>query len=114
MKFQNSSSVSSNLNYLIPAEKICLLISYECFLEGNPKLLVARLDVIDETRLSLIQQGFKPHFILAFRGQATKQVDRALAAKVAARINDMSKAPGVDGFEQGCVAIALADPTKPR
>jgi len=82
--------------------------------EGNPKLLLARLDVIDETRQSLIAQGVKPHFILAFRGPATKLVqtdqekikpeDRELAAKVAARIKEMSKAPGVDGFEQCAVA----------
>jgi intracellular sulfur oxidation DsrE/DsrF family protein len=82
--------------------------------EGNPKLLLARLNVIDETRQSLIQQGVKPHFILAFRGPATRLVqtdqdkikpeDRELAAKVAARIKEMSKAPGVDGFEQCAVA----------
>lgn len=82
--------------------------------EGNPKLLLARLDVIDETRQSLIQQGVKPHFILAFRGPATKLVqtdqekikpeDREIAAKVATRIKEMSKAPGVEGFEQCAVA----------
>jgi intracellular sulfur oxidation DsrE/DsrF family protein len=82
--------------------------------EGNPKLLLARLNVIDETRQSLIQQGVKPSFILAFRGQATRLVqtdqekikpeDREMAAKVAARIKDMSKAPGVEGFEQCAVA----------
>lgn len=82
--------------------------------EGNPKLLLARLNVIDETRQSLIQQGVKPHFILAFRGPATKLVqtdqekikpeDREMAAKVAARIKEMSKAPGVEGFEQCAVA----------
>ena len=82
--------------------------------EGNPKLLLARLNVIDETRQSLIQQGVKPSFILAFRGPATKLVqtdqdkikpeDRELAAKVATKIKEMSKAPGVDGFEQCAVA----------
>lgn len=82
--------------------------------EGNPKLLLARLNVIDETRQSLIQQGVKPHFILAFRGPATKLIqtdlekikpeDRELAAKIAARIKEMSKAPGVEGFEQCAVA----------
>jgi intracellular sulfur oxidation DsrE/DsrF family protein len=82
--------------------------------EGNPKLLLARLDVIDETRQSLIQQGVKPHFILTFRGPATKLVqtdkekikpeDREGAAKVAARIKEMSKAPGLEGFEQCAVA----------
>ena len=82
--------------------------------EGNPKLLLARLNVIDETRQSLIQQGVAPHFILAFRGPATKLVqtdqekikpeDREMAAKVATRIKEMSKAPGVEGFEQCAVA----------
>ena len=82
--------------------------------EGNPKLLLARLNVIDETRQSLIQQGVAPHFILAFRGPATKLVqtdqdkikpeDREGAAKIAARIKEMSKAPGVEGFEQCAVA----------
>jgi len=82
--------------------------------EGNSKLLLAQLNVIDETRQSLIQQGVKPRFILTFRGPATKLVqtdqkmiepeDRGLAAKIAARIKEMSKAPGVDGFEQCAVA----------
>ena len=40
--------------------------------EGDPKALLSRLNVIDETRQSLIAQGVKPHFILAFRGPATK------------------------------------------
>jgi intracellular sulfur oxidation DsrE/DsrF family protein len=89
--------------------------------EGNPKLLLARLNIIDETRQSLIQQGVKPSFILAFRGPATKLVqtdqdkikpeDRELAAKVAAKIKEMSKAPGVDGFEQ-CAVAARTQETK--
>lgn len=83
--------------------------------EGNPKLLLARLDIIDETRQSLIQQGVTPHFILAFRGPATrllqtdpamiKPEDRELAAKVAAKVEQMSSAAGVDGFEQCAVAV---------
>lgn len=82
--------------------------------EGNGKLLMARLDIIDETRQSLIKQGVTPHFVLAFRGPATRLVqtdqekikpeDREMAAKIAARIKDMSKAPGIDGFEQCSVA----------
>jgi intracellular sulfur oxidation DsrE/DsrF family protein len=89
--------------------------------DGDPKLLLGRLDVIDETRQSLIQQGVKPHFILAFRGPATKLVqtdqdkikpeDRAMAAKIAARIKEMSVAPGVDGFEQ-CAVAAREQGTK--
>lgn len=89
--------------------------------EGNPRLLLARLNVIDETRLSMIQQGVKPHFILAFRGSATKLLqtdqekikpeDRETAAKVAAKIKEMSKAPGVEGFEQ-CAVASRAQETK--
>lgn len=87
--------------------------------EGNGKLLLARLDIIEETRQSLIQQGVTPHFILTFRGPATKLVqtdqdkikpeDREMAVKVAARIKEMSKAPGVDGFEQCAVAARLQE-----
>lgn len=83
--------------------------------EGDPKRLLARLDVIDETRKSLIQQGVKPHFVVAFRGPATKLVqtdmdkikaeDRPSAAKVAAKLKELSKAPGVEGFEQCAVAV---------
>ncbi len=59
--------------------------------DGDGKLLLGRLDIIDETRQSLIQQGVTPHFILAFRGPATRLVqtdpdkikpeDRAMAAE---------------------------------
>ena len=89
--------------------------------DGDGKLLLARLDIIDETRVSLIQQGVTPHFILAFRGPATRLVqtdqdkikpeDREMAAKVAARIKEMSKASGVDGFEQ-CAVAARQQETK--
>lgn len=83
--------------------------------DGEGKALLARLDIIDETRLSLIQQGVAPHFILSFRGPATRLVqtdqdkikpeDRELAAKVAAKIKELSTARGVDGFEQCSLAV---------
>jgi intracellular sulfur oxidation DsrE/DsrF family protein len=82
--------------------------------DGDGKTLLARLDVIDETRQSLIQQGVAPRFIVAFRGQATRLVqtdqdkikleDRDMAAKVAAKIKELSAAKGVDGFEQCSLA----------
>jgi intracellular sulfur oxidation DsrE/DsrF family protein len=82
--------------------------------EGDGKLLLHRLDIIDETREELIQQGVTPHFILAFRGPATKLVqtdvtlikpeDREVAAKIAAKIKQMRAAPGLEGFEQCSVA----------
>lgn len=83
--------------------------------DGDGKTLLARLDVIDETRQSLIQQGVTPHFILAFRGPATRLVqtdpdkikaeDREVAAKVAAKIKELSAARGVVGFEQCSLAV---------
>src|SRR5450432_2903512 len=82
-----------------------------------------RLDIIDETRLSLIQQGVTPHFILSFRGAATRLVqtdqdkikpeDREMAAKVAAKIKELSAARGVDGFEQ-CAVAARQQGTNPE
>jgi intracellular sulfur oxidation DsrE/DsrF family protein len=84
-------------------------------LEGDAKALLNRLNVIDETRASLIKQGVTPHFVVAFRGPATKLVqtdmakvkpeDREVAAKIAARLAEMSKAQGVDSVEQCSVAI---------
>ena len=83
--------------------------------EGNAAPLLIRLNTIDETRQSLIKQGVTPHFVIAFRGPATKLVqtdidkikpeDRPVAEKIAAKIAEMSKAPGIDGLEQCSVAI---------
>jgi intracellular sulfur oxidation DsrE/DsrF family protein len=82
--------------------------------EGDGKPLLNRLEIIDETRQSLIEQGIKPHFIVAFRGPATKLVqtdtalikpqDREMAAKIAAKIKQMSASSGIEGFEQCAVA----------
>jgi len=84
-------------------------------LEGDAKGLLNRLNVIDETRASLIKQGVTPHFVVAFRGPATKLVqtdaakikpeDRETAARIAAKLEEMSKAPGVASIEQCSVAI---------
>ena len=83
--------------------------------EGDGKGLLNRLNIIDETRQSLIKQGVKPEFVLTFRGPATKLVqtdvekikpeDRAVAKQIAAKLAEMSKAPGVQSVEQCAVAI---------
>jgi intracellular sulfur oxidation DsrE/DsrF family protein len=83
--------------------------------EGDAKALLSRLNIIDETRQSLIRQGVTPHMVVAFRGPATRLVqtdpekikpeDRPVAAQIAAKLADMAKAPGVDGLEQCSVAI---------
>jgi len=82
---------------------------------GDAKALLGRLNVIDETRQSLIQQGVTPHFILSFRGPATKLVqtdlskikpeDRDTAAKIAAKLKEMRSAKGVENLEQCAVAV---------
>jgi hypothetical protein len=38
---------------------------------GDGKILLKQLEVIDETRQSLIEQGVKPEFVLTVRGPAT-------------------------------------------
>lgn len=82
---------------------------------GDAKTLLARLNIIDETRRSLIQQGVTPHFVIAFRGPATRLVqtdlskirpeDRDTAVQIAAKLKDMREAKGVDDVEQCAVAV---------
>jgi intracellular sulfur oxidation DsrE/DsrF family protein len=90
--------------------------------DGSGKALLNRLNIIDETRRSLIAQGVKPHFVIAFRGPATKLVqiemdkiapeDREMARTIAAKIEAMSKESGVDGIEQ-CSVAAREQGTNP-
>jgi intracellular sulfur oxidation DsrE/DsrF family protein len=89
---------------------------------GDGKALLAQLNVIEETRQSLIKQGVKPQFVIAFRGPATKLVqkdqsqikaeDREYAAKIAEKINALRSADGVASIEQCAIAVRLAG-TKP-
>jgi intracellular sulfur oxidation DsrE/DsrF family protein len=83
--------------------------------EGDGKALLNRLNVIDETRQSLIKQGVAPHIVVAFRGPATRLVqsdiekikpeDRPVATQIAAKLADMGRAQGMDSIEQCSVAI---------
>jgi intracellular sulfur oxidation DsrE/DsrF family protein len=83
--------------------------------EGDGKLLLERIDTVDETRQALIKQGVTPHFVLSFRGGATRLVqtdmekvkpeDRPYATKIQAALAQLSKAPGMDAIEQCAVAI---------
>jgi intracellular sulfur oxidation DsrE/DsrF family protein len=82
---------------------------------GDAKALLGRLNIIDETRQSLIQQGVTPHFVLSFRGPATRLVqtdaskikpeDRELAGKIAAKLQEMRNARGIENLEQCSVAV---------
>jgi intracellular sulfur oxidation DsrE/DsrF family protein len=90
---------------------------------GDGKQLLTQLNVIDETRQSLISKGVTPHFVLAFRGPATKLVqtdhaqvkaeDREYASQIAQKIKELQSAKGVESVEQCSVAIRLAG-TKPE
>ena len=82
---------------------------------GEGKKLLGQIKVIDETRQSLIRQGVTPHFVLAFRGPATRLIqtdpskikpqDREIALKIAAKLQQMRSAEGIEGMEQCSVAI---------
>jgi intracellular sulfur oxidation DsrE/DsrF family protein len=90
---------------------------------GDPKQLLTQLTVIDETRQSVMSQGVRPNFILAFRGPATKLVqtdpsqvkaeDRELVSKIAEKVRQLRGASGVTSMEQCGVAVRLAG-TKPE
>lgn len=91
--------------------------------EGDGKGLYDRLETIDETRRSLIAEGVAPHFVISFRGGATKLVqtdmekvkpeDREYAAKIAKWLAQFAKEKGVDALEQCAVAVRHAG-TKPE
>ena len=90
---------------------------------GDGKALLTQLNVIDEARQSLMKQGVKPQFVLAFRSPATKLVqtdqsqikaeDREHAAKIAEKIGALRSADGIASIEQCGVAVRLAG-TKPE
>src|SRR2546422_5797285 len=46
---------------------------------GEAKALLGRLDIIDETRRALVEQGGTPHFILSFRRPATEVVENGIS-----------------------------------
>jgi intracellular sulfur oxidation DsrE/DsrF family protein len=83
--------------------------------DGDGRQMLYRLNIIDETRQSLIKQGVQPEFILTFRGPATKLVqsdlrelsaeERPHAVKIAAKLAEMKRAPGIQSLEQCAVAV---------
>jgi intracellular sulfur oxidation DsrE/DsrF family protein len=91
---------------------------------GNSAALLTQLQVIEETRDSLLKQGVKPSIVVGFRGPASKLVqtdiskipaeDRENAAKIADKIKALQAAEGVAGMEQCAVATRIAgtDPEK--
>ena len=86
------------------------------FTDGNPKVLLAKLNTVDVTRKQLIDDGVTPHIVLAFRGDASyftqadldkvKPEDREEARKVSAKIRELRGASGVESVEQCNLPLA--------
>jgi len=86
------------------------------FTDGNPVVLLKKLDNVDVTRKQLIAGGVTPRIVMTFRGNASyftqtnlaavKEKERADALKVAAKLREMKTAPGVQGLEQCNLPLA--------
>jgi intracellular sulfur oxidation DsrE/DsrF family protein len=86
------------------------------FTDGSPAVLLKKLDNVELTRRQLIESGVTPKIVLTFRGNASyftqanlgavKEPERADALKVAAKLRQMKKAPGVEGLEQCNLPLA--------
>ena len=83
--------------------------------DGNPDVLLLKLNVIDLTRKQLIAEGVTPRIVLAFRGDASyftqtdiekiKPAEREGAAKVAAKIKELRSGNGYEAMEQCSVPL---------
>jgi intracellular sulfur oxidation DsrE/DsrF family protein len=86
------------------------------FTDGNPKVLLAKLNTVDVTRKQLIADGVTPHIVLSFRGDASyftqadvdkvKPEDREDARKIAAKLKELRTASGVESLEQCNLPLA--------
>ena len=86
------------------------------FTDSNPVVLLNKLNNVDVTRKQLIESGTTPRIVMTFRGNASfftqtnlaavKDTERADALKVAAKLREMKKAPGVEGLEQCNLPLA--------
>ncbi len=86
------------------------------FTDANPVVLLNKLNNVDVTRIQLIESGVTPKIVMTFRGNASfftptnlsavKEAERSDALKVAAKLREMKKAPGVQGLEQCNLPLA--------
>lgn len=86
------------------------------FTDANPVVLLNKLNNVDVTRQQLIESGVTPKIVMVFRGNASyftqtnlaavKEAERADALKVAAKLREMKKTPGVQGLEQCNLPLA--------
>ena len=83
--------------------------------DGKPEALIAKLNVIDLTRRTLISEGVTPRFVITFRGDASfytqadrarvRPEDREAADRVSAKLRELRAAPGVESLEQCSVPL---------
>ena len=86
------------------------------FTDGNPTVLLKKLENVDTTRKQLIESGITPKIVMTFRGNASyftqasvaavPEADRAEALKVAAKLREMKQAAGVQSLEQCNLPLA--------
>src|SRR5476649_1821883 len=86
------------------------------FTDASPVVLLNKLNNVDITRQQLIESGITPKIVMTFRGNASyftqtnltmeKEADRADALKVAAKLQEMKRAPGVQSLEQCNLPLA--------
>ena len=86
------------------------------FTDGNPAALLRKLDNVETTRKQLIDSGITPKIVMTFRGNASyftqtdlsavNEPDRADALKVAAKLREMQRSPGVQSLEQCNLPLA--------
>ena len=84
--------------------------------DGATTPLIKKLETIEVTRKQLIDQGYTPAIMIAFRGQASvytqqsvavvKEADRADALRIKALLRDLAKAPGVVSVVQCNLPLA--------
>jgi intracellular sulfur oxidation DsrE/DsrF family protein len=85
-------------------------------IDGNPQVLLLKLNTIDLTRKQLIEAGRMPRMVLTFRGEASyytqtelhmvKEADRADALQIRAKLKELKAAKGVESLEQCTVPLA--------
>jgi intracellular sulfur oxidation DsrE/DsrF family protein len=86
------------------------------FTDANPTVLLKKLENVDTTRKQLLESGITPKIVMTFRGNASyftqtdlsavPEADRAEALKVAAKLREMQRSPGVQSLEQCNLPLA--------
>ncbi len=86
------------------------------FTDASPAILLKKLDNVETTRKQLIDSGITPKIVMTFRGNASyftqtdlsavNEPDRADALKVAAKLREMQRSPGMQSLEQCNLPLA--------